>query len=289
MRPRRHFPVLLTATILTMAMIAADCQRTTPLPAGQSVATFTRTPVATITVAPTHTPAGPPTETPIPSPTPYAGPYIVANLGVQVRSGPTTGYPVVGLLKQGDTAPLIGRAAGGLWLAIEYPAAPDGVGYVYESLVSQYGDTSHLQVFNQFAVLPTRPPTATVPASLTPAPTVPVTASVTPVPATATYTPVRFYSDVSNVVWDKPCTWLRWEVSAVQGVFLDAEPLAGVSSRWVCPVFPEQTFTLSVVRYDDTIETYKVTITNAGVPSGKESKARDCLENSEHNPAYKCK
>ncbi|MBI3362981.1 MAG: SH3 domain-containing protein [Chloroflexi bacterium] len=289
MRSKRHFRVLLTATILMFAMIAADCQ-STPLPAGQSIATFTRTAVATITVGPTHTPPGPPTETPIPSATPYSGPYIVANLGVQVRAGPTTGYPVVGLLKQGDQAPLIGRAAGGLWLAIEYPAAPNSVGYILETLVSVYGDRNAVPLFNQFATLPTKPPTATVPASLTPMPTIPVTPSLTPVPATATNYPVTFTADASNVVWDKPCTWVRWDVTGVQGVFLDGEGLvAGQTSHWVCPEFPQQTYTLSVVRLNDSIETYTVTITNAGVPGGKEKKARECLENSRNNPSYKCK
>jgi hypothetical protein len=55
---------------------------------------------------------------------------------INVRLGPSsTVYPVVGILLQGAIAPALGRSQGGDWIQIEFPAAPDGVGWVYSPLV----------------------------------------------------------------------------------------------------------------------------------------------------------
>jgi hypothetical protein len=55
---------------------------------------------------------------------------------INVRMGPSsTVYPIVGTLLQGATAPALGRSQGGDWIKIEFPSAPDGVGWVYSPLV----------------------------------------------------------------------------------------------------------------------------------------------------------
>ena len=53
-----------------------------------------------------------------------------------VRMGPSsTIYPKVGILYPGDTAPALGRSAGGDWIKIEYPGAPYNQGWIYSPLV----------------------------------------------------------------------------------------------------------------------------------------------------------
>lgn len=61
---------------------------------------------------------------------------------INVRMGPnSTIYPVVGTLLTGSTAPALGRSPGGDWVQIEYPGAPNNVGWVYSPLVQVSGGT----------------------------------------------------------------------------------------------------------------------------------------------------
>jgi hypothetical protein len=70
------------------------------------------------------------------------GPYVVVNAdqteGINVRSGPGTNYPSVGLLVVGELAPVKGRSAGGDWYQIVYSATEGGLGWVYAPLVTPY-------------------------------------------------------------------------------------------------------------------------------------------------------
>jgi hypothetical protein len=53
--------------------------------------------------------------------------------GTNVRSGPHSlhyGAPI-GHLNPGDIAPAIGKSPGGEWIQIEFPASPNGIGWVY--------------------------------------------------------------------------------------------------------------------------------------------------------------
>jgi len=76
-----------------------------------------------------------PTQTPAPT----TGLFITVITNepqINVRLGPSsTVYPIVGTLLQGATAPALGRSQGGDWIQIEFPSAPDGVGWVYSPLV----------------------------------------------------------------------------------------------------------------------------------------------------------
>ncbi|MBI5964002.1 MAG: SH3 domain-containing protein [Chloroflexi bacterium] len=75
-----------------------------------------------------------PTDTPAPQ-----GIYITVLSDepfANVRMGPSsTIYPKVGILYPGDTAPALGRSAGGDWIKIEYPGAPYNQGWIYSPLV----------------------------------------------------------------------------------------------------------------------------------------------------------
>lgn len=104
---------------------------------------------------------------------------------INVRSGPSTLYPAVGVLLVGQTAPALGRSPGGEWIQIVYPGVPGGVGWVFTVLVAvspgelpiveppptvtpQYTATIDPTLAAQFIVTqqPTRLPTFTEPAPL---------------------------------------------------------------------------------------------------------------------------
>lgn len=78
-------------------------------------------------------------QAPTDTPAPTTGLFITVITDepqINVRMGPSsTIYPIVGILLTGSTAPALGRSQGGDWIKIEFPSAPDGVGWVYSPLV----------------------------------------------------------------------------------------------------------------------------------------------------------
>ncbi len=54
---------------------------------------------------------------------------------INVRAGPGTDYPVVGVLVSGQQLPALGRSPQGLWIQIVYVGVPGGVAWVYSPLV----------------------------------------------------------------------------------------------------------------------------------------------------------
>ena len=104
---------------------------------------------------------------------------------INVRSGPSTLYPAIGVLLVGQTAPALGSSPGGEWVQIEYPGVEGGKGWVFSTLVSlspgqipiveppptvtpQFTTTINPTLAAQFIVTqqPTRLPTYTEPAPL---------------------------------------------------------------------------------------------------------------------------
>lgn len=59
---------------------------------------------------------------------------------VNVRSGPSTLYPQVGILIPAQQVPGLGHTPGGEWIQIAYPGAPGGVGWVYYTFVTVVGN-----------------------------------------------------------------------------------------------------------------------------------------------------
>ena len=62
--------------------------------------------------------APPPTEAPSPTPEPAA--FTVNSASVNVRSGPGTGFAVIGRLTQGQTFPITGKSENGDWWQFDY-------------------------------------------------------------------------------------------------------------------------------------------------------------------------
>jgi len=63
------------------------------------------------------------------------GTLIVVPEQVNVRTGPSTEYELIGVLIAGQTAPAIGRTAGGDWIQIAYAGVPNNVAWVYSPFV----------------------------------------------------------------------------------------------------------------------------------------------------------
>ena len=72
------------------------------------------------------------------------GPYIIVvsdpDEQINVRSGPGTDYPKIGVLLNRQQAPALGRLPGGTWVLISYPGVEGGVGWVYAPLTQLFGD-----------------------------------------------------------------------------------------------------------------------------------------------------
>jgi hypothetical protein len=67
------------------------------------------------------------------------GPTIRVNADqdqINVRSGPSTDYDIIGVMIAGQTAPALGRSAGGSWIQIGYAGVEGGVAWVYSPLVT---------------------------------------------------------------------------------------------------------------------------------------------------------
>ena len=58
---------------------------------------------------------------------------------INVRGGPSTDYPKVGVLESGQRVPALGRSVGGDWVEIAYPVVDGGVAWVYSYLVTISG------------------------------------------------------------------------------------------------------------------------------------------------------
>jgi hypothetical protein len=67
------------------------------------------------------------------------GPTIRVNADqdqINVRSGPSTDYDIIGVMIAGQTAPALGRSAGGSWVQVGYAGVENGVAWVYSPLVT---------------------------------------------------------------------------------------------------------------------------------------------------------
>lgn len=58
---------------------------------------------------------------------------------INVRSGPSTDYPIIGVLIAGQRVPALGRSVGGNWVQIAYPGVEGGIAWVYSPLVKLEG------------------------------------------------------------------------------------------------------------------------------------------------------
>jgi hypothetical protein len=57
-------------------------------------------------------------------------PEVKATADVNISAGPGPRYPRVGLLRSGDTAPVVGKNSDGTWWQIAYPTGPSGLAWI---------------------------------------------------------------------------------------------------------------------------------------------------------------
>jgi Tfp pilus assembly protein PilN len=104
---------------------------------------------------------------------------------------------------------------------------------------------------------PTPTPTPTSTSVPTPTPTATPTPTPTPIPPGAAR--ISFWAG-SESIGEGECTTLHWDVEHVKAVYLDGEGVPGHDMQQVCPS-PTKTYTLRVIKMDDTVEVRRITIT----------------------------
>ncbi|GAB4572460.1 MAG: hypothetical protein Kow0077_11960 [Anaerolineae bacterium] len=235
---------------VTAIAFRQDGTASTPATISINVVQSQPTAAPTATPEPTQPPEEQPTEEPAPTeeqaPPPTAtpsGPRAQTTAGVNVRSGPGTGYAVIGSLLAGTELDITGRNADNSWFRVPYYNAE---GWIFGGLLNVTGDVNTLPVIN----VPPPPPTAT------PIPTaVPATAA----PAGPSY---RFWSTYPGTPVAAGTT-LRfyWETSGIKAVYFNGDPVTGVNLEGVeRTVNSTTTFTLRIVLPDDSVVEERITV-----------------------------
>jgi uncharacterized protein YgiM (DUF1202 family) len=218
-----------TAGTPTATSVAALVDTPTPV----SLATATATPVPIIIFTPT--PVSPPTE--------VSQPGLQAVADVNIRGGPGTNYPILGLLRAGDVAAVVGRSPDGAWWQILFPPNTGGTGWVVGSYVQTNAAVGAVPV----VAPPPPPPTHTPP---------PPPPTNTPLPSAE----ISFTAD-STELNQGQCTRLRWRVKNVAAYYVDGVAGAGdEGDREVCDSVGTTTHTLRVQKRDGTIQDFSVAI-----------------------------
>jgi PKD repeat protein len=116
----------------------------------------------TASIEPTVEPTATPTEVPsAPTPTPQPGsPMATATTDVNIRGGPGTTYPVLGVLRTGQSAEITGVSADGGWWQIRFSGAADGRGWLSARYVSAQ-NTKDVPLVQAPALPPTATPVPT--------------------------------------------------------------------------------------------------------------------------------
>ncbi len=189
----------------------------------------------------------PPNVPPIEVPPPAEGETngrVIAPTGVNVRTGPGTAYPILGVAPFGTEGEVVGRSADNEWYAADVPTAPNGLGWVSAAYI-EITSPVDLPVIQAPPppVQPTAVPTATPPPSAQ----------------------INFWADSTNLNSGQ-CTNLNWSVENIQAVWVYPQgenyqqyPVTGQGSQQVCPTFTT-TYELRVLRTDGVVELQQITI-----------------------------
>ena len=256
--------VSIALVVLLLAMLACTTPGLTVPPTITAVVIETAATIPQATSVPATPVAAAPSDTPVlasptavASPTPVpATPTITATpaltgttkLQTNIRSGPGFGYRLLATLAPSLSVKLTGRNADKSWWQIEFPASPDGRGWVLAANVAVGAG------INADAL-----PVASAP----PLPTaVPIVATATAAPG---YIPA-FRADKAELAAGE-CTTLRWDVDNVEAVFLNSgsgdNPVVGHDTLVICPE-GTYTYTLLVVNKDKSEQRFAYTVKIAG-------------------------
>jgi uncharacterized protein YraI len=92
-----------------------------------------------------------------------AGAVAIAQQQLNVRSGPGTGFNSLGTLNPQDVVGLTGKDSNGAWLQIDFPAGPEGKGWVSAAFVQAQGAENLPIVAESGQIVGTGTPTAVPP------------------------------------------------------------------------------------------------------------------------------
>lgn len=172
---------------------------------------------------------------------------VIAPKGVNVRTGPGTVYPVMGVAPMGTELEIVGISADGTWWAVHIPGALNNMGWVA-------GEFVIVENANDVPVLvapPTPTPQATPTSTPTPSPEIEFTVSRTTINAGETAT-------------------LSWRVENVVAVYLypvgdrfENYPVTGQGTKEVQP-FITTSYELLVFNRDNTTSSERIEITVIG-------------------------
>jgi uncharacterized protein YraI len=101
------------------------------------------------------------------------GPLAIVQQQINIRSGPGTGFNSLGTLNPQDVVSLTGKDPNGAWLQIDFPAGPEGKGWLNAAFVQAQGVEDLPIITEEGVVIGTGTPT------------------LTPAPPTATVVPAR--------------------------------------------------------------------------------------------------
>jgi uncharacterized protein YraI len=192
---------------------------------------------------PTPVPAAP-TPTPVPA---ACTPSATANIGLNVRSGPSVDYPVIGGIHEGETAQVTGRSGDATWWQIVHQGSQGWVSAKYVVVAC----TENVPV----VVAPTPPP-----------PTSPPPPPPTATPATA----FNLRADRTTINAGE-CTTVRWDIDDIHAVYFDQgggfQGVGGHDSRTVCPG-SSTTYHLKVVLDDgsEVVQSLAIQVIGTSVP-----------------------
>jgi hypothetical protein len=153
----------------------------------------TLTPTATPFYTPTPTPTWTPLPTPVDTPTPIPPPYVVVAAPiVNVRSGPSVAYPIIGQVRQDERYDITGRNDAFTWWQICCVSGQQG--WITTQLTAPGGPADTVPIVSPPDLPPTPFPTATPEATAVP---------------TATAGPFRpVYLAEGPELWDTNNPWL---------------------------------------------------------------------------------
>jgi hypothetical protein len=101
-------------------------------------------------------------------PTAVAGvPLVTAVTDVNIRSGPSADYATIGLIKQGQTAEVIGVSPDGGWWVIKFPGVTESQGWVSGQYTTAE-NTANIPVVNPPVLTPVPPEDTAVPPTAEP-------------------------------------------------------------------------------------------------------------------------
>lgn len=146
---------------------------------------------------------------------PNGGNVAIVQQQINVRSGPGTDFSSLGTLNPQDVIGLIGKDSNGVWLQIEFPAGPEGKGWVNAAFVRAQGlDLSGLPIVTETGLIVG-------------------TGTPTGIPSTATPTLVPAWEDHDSP--ENPSASVIFEVMGTQTLIYsgDLSSPQGDSADWV--------------------------------------------------------